>query len=82
MGAEQQKQKNGPELLQNGPFKESLAQFILNEITNDYYAPVVGNKTVYISHGGKCLRLKTNSSGMLVVEERHSFKDNMRKQIH
>ena len=49
MGAEHQQWKKGPELLQNGPFKESLAQFILNEITNEYYAPVVGNKTVYVS---------------------------------
>ncbi|KAK3877966.1 hypothetical protein Pcinc_017368 [Petrolisthes cinctipes] len=73
MGAEQQQRKRGPELLQNGPLKVSLTQFILNEITNEYYDPVVGNKTVYVSHGGKFLRLKTDSSGMLVVEEPSKF---------
>ena len=75
-GAEQQQHKKGIDLLKNGAFKEGLAQFILKEIRKEHYAPIIGNKTVYVSHGGKCLKLRVNSMGMLIVEEPTEFQGN------
>jgi hypothetical protein len=52
-GAEQKQQKKGMDLLKDGAFKEALAEFLLNEVKEQHYAPILGSKTVYVSHGGK-----------------------------
>jgi hypothetical protein len=75
-GAEQQQHKKGIDLLKNGAFKEAFAQFLLKEIRKQHYAPIVVNKTVYVSHGGKCLKLRVNSMGILIVEEPTEFQGN------
>jgi hypothetical protein len=75
-GAEQKQQKKGMDLLKDGAFKEALAEFLLIEIKEHHYAPIIGNKTVYVSHGGKCLKPKVNSMDILIVEEPTEFQGN------
>ena len=61
------------ELLKNGTFKEELPRFMLTQIRNEHYAPIIGNKTLHVSHGGCCVKLHVNSRGKLVVEEPAEF---------
>ena len=56
-GTEQRQQKTSIDLLSNGAFKEGLAQSLILEIQEEYYDSVIGSKTVYVSHGGKCFKL-------------------------
>ena len=72
-GAEQQQHRKGTDLLKDGAFKEALAEFILDEVQKEYYAPIIGNKTVYVSHGGTCVKLGVNAMGLLVVEKPEEF---------
>lgn len=72
-GPEQKQQKKGRELLRNSEFKEALAQFVLEEAQKEYIAPLIGQKEVFVSHGGKCLKLHVNSIGKLVIEEPPEF---------
>ena len=34
-----------------------------------HYGPVIGNKTIYISHGGKCMMVQNNRYHDLVITE-------------
>ena len=52
-GLDQAQRQSGTERLKNGAFKEEFASFLMIEWKKDHYGPVVGNKTNYISHGGK-----------------------------
>ena len=71
--AEQQQRKKGIDLIKDGGFKDAFAQFLLQEIKKEYYAPIIGNKTVYVSHGGICLKIRVNSMGMLEVDAPSDF---------
>ena len=59
-GSEQGPKQNCQELLQNGIFKDQLAIFLLEEWQRDYYGPILGQKTLIVSHGGRCLRIAHN----------------------
>ena len=52
-GLDQAQRQSGTGRLKNGAFKEEFASFLMIEWKKDHYGPVVGNKTIYISHGGK-----------------------------
>ena len=68
-GPDQAQRQSGTELLKNGAFKEEFASFLMIEWRRDHYGPVVGNKTVYISHGGKCMMMQNNNDHDLVITE-------------
>ena len=68
-GADQQQKRKGTDLVHNSAFKEAFSKFLLEEIKKEQYAPIIGQKTVYISHGGKCVLLKVNQMGLLETEE-------------
>lgn len=57
-GPEQAPKQNCQKLLQNGIFKDQLAQFMLKEWRNDHYGAILQNKTLVVSHGGNCVRMK------------------------
>ena len=52
-GPDQAKRQSGTERLKNGAFNGEFASFLMIEWKKDHYGPVIGNKTIYISHGGK-----------------------------
>ena len=54
-------------------FKDELGKFMICKLEKEYYAPIVAGKTVYVSHGGNCIKLQTNAMGMLVVEKPEEF---------
>ena len=62
----QHKKQKGSELLKDICFKEELGRFLLDELQKEQYGPIIGEKIIYISHGGNCIRLK-NTSGQLKV---------------
>lgn len=68
-GAEMQQKRKGTDLLDDGAFKEAFVQFLLQEIQKEQYALIVGNKTVHVSLGGKCIQLKVKQMGILRVEK-------------
>ena len=72
-GAGQLQQKKGIDLLSNSEFKEGLAEFLMREIREEYYAPIIGSKILYVSHGGKCIKVSVNTMGILIVEEPADF---------
>ena len=72
-GSDQKQRKKGTQLLKSGTFKEELARFMLTEIRSEYYATIIGDKTLYVSHGGYCIKLYVDNKGILVVEEPAEF---------
>ena len=60
-------------MLKDGAFKDALARFILDEIQKEHYAPIIRNKTVYVSHGGTCIKRRVNAMGMLLVDKPEEF---------
>lgn len=67
-GPEQQQKQKGSELLNDACFKEQFGRFLLMEAQKAHYSPVVGGKTIYISHGGDCVRIR-NRWGQMEVNE-------------
>ena len=65
---DQKQRQKGTDLLKNGSFKEELASFLMTEVTKEYYAPMISGKTVFISHGGKCIKLHVTNMGILHAE--------------
>jgi len=57
-GPQQSPRQSCQKLLQNGLFKEQLAVFLLKEWQEDHYGPILGKKTLVLSHGGNCVSLK------------------------
>lgn len=64
-GPEQIRPPNFSDALKNIYFKEALVEFILEDWKNDYMAPFIGNKTIYVNylhcykyevHQGKVIR--------------------------
>ena len=49
--------------------QEEFASFLMIEWRRDHYGAVFGNKTVYISHGGKCMMMQNNNDHELVITE-------------
>ena len=59
-GPDQAQCQSGTELLKNGGFKVEFACFIMKEWKKPQkYGSFVGRKTLYVSHGGKCIEMKT-----------------------
>jgi len=56
-GPEQAPRQGCQKLLQNGIFKEQLAQFFQREWQRDHYGSILAKKTLIVSHGGSCVRL-------------------------
>ena len=61
--------QSGTEWLKNGAFKEEFASFLMIEWKKDHYGPVTCNKTIYISHGGKCTMMQNNNEHDRVITE-------------
>ena len=59
-GSEQRPKQRCKTLLQNGMFKEELAKFLIIEWQKDHYGAIVGRRTIVLSHGGNCIRLKNH----------------------
>ena len=59
-GPEQSPRQNCHKLLLNGRFKDELATFLIKEWQNDQYGPILGNKTLVVSHGGNCIIVTYN----------------------
>ena len=57
-GPDQQQKQKGTELLKDYCFKEEFGRFLLAELQKEQYGPIIGEKTIYISHGRTCIRLK------------------------
>jgi hypothetical protein len=64
-GREQQQKKKGSELVKDPCFKEQFGKFLLTEAQ---HCPLTGDKVLFISHGGKCVKL-TNTFGQVDVTE-------------
>lgn len=39
----------------------------MQEWTNLHYGPIIGGKTIYVSHGGKCIQMKKSQDGVLQI---------------
>ena len=68
-GPDQAQWQSGTELLKNGSFKEEFARFVMQEWKKPQYGSILGRKTLYVSHGGMCMRMKNNDDDLLQVEE-------------
>ena len=53
-------------------FKDEFAEFILEEWKKVHYGRIIGTKTLYISHGGRCRELR-NDGGILQSREPHNL---------
>ena len=51
-GSEQAPKQSCLKLLQNGVFKDQLAKYLLLEWQKEQYGPILGSKTLVVSHGG------------------------------
>ena len=60
-GPDQAQRQSGTERLNKRAFKEEFASFLMLAWKKDHYGPVIGNKAIYISHGGKCMMMQTNN---------------------
>lgn len=67
-GPDQAQRQSGVELLKNVLFKEAFANFLMEEWKKPHYGPIIGGKTVYISHGGTCMKMK-NKEEVLETEK-------------
>ena len=65
-GSEQQQKQKGSELLNDACFKEQFGRLLLAESQKAQYGPVIREKTMYISHGGDCVRIQ-NTLGRMEV---------------
>lgn len=71
-GPDQKQKKSGSDLLKNDKFKDAFARFFQEEIQREHFAPIIDKKIVYISHGGKCIRM-VNSTMELCVTQPDEF---------
>ena len=67
-GPDQSQRQSGIELLKNVLFKEAFACFLMEEWKRPQYGPILGGKTVYISHGGACMKMEQKDRGVLETE--------------
>ena len=57
--------------MKNSSFKNELAKFLIKEWQDKKYGSVIKGKTVYVSHGGCCVKLFMGPGNALSSE----FKD-------
>ena len=69
-GPEQTPRQSGQQLLKNGIFKEQLAIFLMEEWKKSHYGPILGCKTLVVSHGGNCQRYSFFSEGERMIVDR------------
>ncbi|CAM1331032.1 Uncharacterised protein g10458 [Pycnogonum litorale] len=67
-GPEQAQRQSGTELLKNGAFKEEFACFLMDEWRRPQYERIIGDKTIFVSHGGRCIQMKIED-GLLRIDE-------------
>ena len=67
-GPDQAQRQSGTQLLKNVLFKEAFANFVMEEWKKPQYGPILGGKTVYISHDGTCMKMK-NKEDVLETEK-------------
>lgn len=72
-GPDQAQRQSGIELLRSSSFKEEFAKFVMEEWRKPEYAAIVGRKTLYVSHGGACIELKSNGDNQLEIDQPSSF---------
>ena len=65
-GPDQAPQVNIRDLLANMSFKEELPKFLMREWSKDVYLASLLGKTVYVSHGGSCIKLSQAEHGFRV----------------
>ena len=68
-GPDQAQRQSGATLLINADFKEEFSRFVMSECFKPMYELVIGQKTVYLSHGGKCIKLQNAESLIFHVTE-------------
>ena len=56
-GAEQAPQQTLDKLLRNSSFKDELCKFLQNEWQKPEYQIYLGNKTLFVSYGGYCVKI-------------------------
>ena len=66
-GPDQMQRQCGAELLQNGAFKEEFSRFLLEEWQKPQYGPIIREKSVFVSHGGRCLLFQNDINGVLLT---------------
>ena len=52
--------------LENGAFKDA---FLVDEWKKPHYRSIIGKRTVYVSHGGKCMEMKNNEGDLMDTGE-------------
>ena len=68
-GSEQSPKQSCKRLLQNGMFKDQLGKFLIAEWQKEQFGPILGSKTLIISYGGQCVRIKNSQAdGTMSVE--------------
>jgi len=70
-GPDQAQRQSGAELLKNGSFKDAFALFLMEEWKKPQYGPILGNKAVYISHGGTCMKMESKEEVLEIEEPNH-----------
>ena len=70
-GPDQAQRQSGTELLKNVLFKEAFANFLMEEWKKPQYGPILGGKTVYISHGGTCMKMSNNEQVLETERPNH-----------
>ena len=70
-GPDQAQRQSGTELLKNVLFKEAFANFLMEDWKKPQYGPILGGKTVYISHGGTCMKMSNNEQVLETERPNH-----------
>ena len=69
-GPEQAPRQNCQKLLGNGIFKDQLAIYLIKEWQKDCYGVILANKTLVMSHAGKCVHISYNkNTSKMYVEQ-------------
>ena len=71
IGPDKAQQQSDAELLKNGSFKEAFALFLMEEWKKPQYGLILGNKAVYISHGGTCMKMENKEAVLQIKETSH-----------
>ena len=54
-GPDQVMKESGSRLLKNSKFKDELGRYLIEEWQKPEYADIIGDKSIYVSHGGRCV---------------------------
>ena len=62
-GPEQVQSENGKDLVKNQSFKDQFSMFVMTEWKKIEYSQVIGDRVLFVSHGGNCLRYANSENG-------------------